>query len=181
MLTNKKIVFLIFLVFSCLFYLDKVILGPYASVIINDEFDSSFRYKTAGDLFLRQGFFAWYPNDCAGMPSYAWHFPVYHIRNLLYALMPSWLVYTILVVSLMSLAGFGMYWFLKDFLGTNTGLSFIGGILFSLYTQVQQNAVAYVVFNYAFVAFFMCLLANWKYQSLMAKITGFIFVLLVLL
>lgn len=155
---NTFVVFIIFLALSCIFYFDKLILGPNATIRIHDTFDTEFsRYASLGKLFLKHGFFVWNPQIFAGMPAYAYHFPPYYILCLLAAVFPVWLIYSALVILLMLAAAYGMYWFLKDFLGISTNLAILGGLFFSLQAQVHSNSIVHVVFNYAFPMFFMCL------------------------
>lgn len=178
-ISSKKIIFGIFVLFACLFYLDKIVLGPYAPVRIHDSFHLEFlRYRATGNLFLNHGFFAWLPNVFGGMPSYAHHFAPYYVLSILSAFVPSWLLYSVMVILLMAIAGFGMCWFLNEFLNVGLGLSLAGGLFFSLYTQVQQNAIIHVVFNYVFPAFFMCLVGSRYYKNTsLVKIASFALVL----
>ena len=173
-----KVILFIFILFSCIFYIDKIVLGPYASVRLHDTFDNEYaRIKTVGNLFLKHGLFSWYPNVCAGLPSYAYHYGPYYVLSLLSIVFAPWLIYTLSNIFLMAIAGFGMYWFLKDFLGVKRWLSFAGGALFSLYSQVQYGFSPLMSFNYIFPAFFMCQLYAERQKSRVLKISLFIFLL----
>ena len=154
---DKKKVFLTFILFSCLFYLDKVLLGSYASVLMTDTFEIEFiRYKAIGDLILRHGLFQWFPNSLGGMPAYAYQVTPYYMLSLLSSFIPQWFTYSIIVISLMAIAGFGMFWLLKDYLGIKAPMAFAAGVIFSLYTQVQANPQSQItLFNYVSPFFFM--------------------------
>jgi len=175
-------VIIIFILLISLFYCDKLILGPYATIRIHDNFDSELsRYGTLGKLLLKNGFFAWYPNIDCGMPAYAYHFPPYHMFCLISLLLPAWLLNTAFIIFYMFIAAFGMYWLLKDFLGVTAKMSFLGGLLFSLFMQLFGHSVVCVIFNYAFPMFFMCLITTGrKRASFSARLFSLIFVILVL-
>jgi len=172
----------IFILLACIFYFDKLILGPYATIRIHDTFDTEFsRYASLGRLFLNNGFFAWNPNIVCGMPAYAYHFPPYYILCLLATVFPIWFLYAALVILLMFVAAYGMYWFLKDFLKVSAELSYLGGLIFSLQMQIHSNSIVNVVFNYAFPMFFMCLItAGKKNVSFKVRLLSMVFVILTL-
>ena len=116
LISNKRLTIWIFIVIALFFHLDKIILGSFAPVIIHDTFDSDFsNFEPIGKLFVEHGFIAWNPIPAGGMPAYAHHFAPYYILNLLSAVLPSWVIYSVLVITLMIFAGYGMYRFLKDF------------------------------------------------------------------
>lgn len=168
-------VIIAFILLVCAFYCDKLILGPYATIRIHDTFDTDFpRYAAMGKLLLKNGLFAWYPNIVCGIPSYAFHTPPYYILCLLSMILPLWFLNTFSVMLLMFIAAYGMYWFLKDFLGISTEISFLGGILFSLVTQTYDKAIVHILFNYAFPIFIMFFitagnkLASFKARSISA-------------
>jgi hypothetical protein len=182
-IANKAVAAIIFLLFTGIFYLDKLVLGPYAFVRIHDTLDSEFsRYGTEGRSLLEKGFFAWNPAVLCGIPVHAYHFPPHYILCLLCAIMPNWLVYSIFTILLMFIAGFGMSWFLRDFMEVPASLCFLGGLLFALQTQIHPNAIIHVVFNYAFPMFFMCTVTFvGKDTSFKHRLFAFIFILFIFL
>lgn len=149
-------VILLFLLISLGFYADKLLLGPYSIVRLHDVFDSEFsRCKATGELVSRFGLFGWFPNVAGGSPSYAYHFVPYYPVCLMSVFLPLWLIYSLMVIALMLMAGYGLYRFLTDFLGLPEKVSIAGGVVFALSTQIQVNAVVGLVFNYAFPIFFI--------------------------
>ncbi len=153
---NKKSVILIFILITCIFYLDKIILGPFASIRIHDTFDSEFsKFRIMGELLIKHGLFLWLPNIAGGMPSYAGHHPPYYILCLLSIFFPAWFLYSAMIIILMVGAGYGMYRLLYEHLSASHELSLMGGILFSLSTQIQPNAIVHTVFNYLFPLFYV--------------------------
>ncbi len=179
---QKRFVFAILILLACIFYADKVALGPYATVRMHDLFDTEFaRYKIMGNMLMEHGLFAWYPNIAGGMPAYAYHYSPYFIWCLASILIPSWLIYTGMIFFLMIFAGYGMYWFLKDFLEVAPGLSFAGGLIFSLSSQIQPNGVMQAIFNFAFPAFFMCsVVIQLHTKSFKVRLISFLFTLFII-
>jgi hypothetical protein len=56
---RKTLVALIFAILACVFYFDKLVLGPYATIRIHDSFDYEFCcLAPLGKLFLKNSFFA---------------------------------------------------------------------------------------------------------------------------
>ena len=174
---------IIYVTLVCIFYIDKLILGPYATVRIHDTFDTEFpRYAYLGNLFLKHGFFAWNPQMILGMPAYVFHFPPHYILCLLGTIFPSWFIYSALVILLMFTAAYGTYWFMKDFLGTIPELAILGGLLFALQTQVYENPLVCVVFNYTFPLFFMCLMITAKrVVSFRTRILSLVIIFLIII
>ena len=154
LMTNKKIALAVFILIACFFYSDKLVFGPYATVRLHDSFNSEFsRYVPMGKLFMEHGFYAWYPNASGGMPSHGYQYPPFYILNLLSTFVPSWLLYTAMTILLMALAGYGLYWFLMDFLGVDSRMAFAGGLYFALY---MQGTIVHKFFMFVFPVFFMC-------------------------
>ena len=89
------------------------------------------------------------------MPSYTWHYPSYYILCLLSIVLPLWLIYTLVIILLMFLAGYGMYRLLYEYFKMPQWLSLIGGIFFCFISQIQSNNIIHTVFNYTFPIFFM--------------------------
>jgi len=179
---QKRFVFAILILLACIFYADKVALGPYATVRMHDLFDTEFaRFKIMGNMLMEHGFFAWYPNIAGGMPAYAYQFPPYYILCLTSILIPSWLIHSIMIFFLMVVAGYGMYWFLKDFLKVAPGLSFAGGLIFSLSSQIQPNTTMLSAYKFAFPAFFMCsVVIQLHAKSFKVRLISFLFILFII-
>lgn len=154
---NKKHILLFFFLLSLIFFLDKFILGPDSFIRIHDTLDSEFsRYKAMGELFFKFGLFGWYPNLAGGIPSYAYHFAPYYPLCLLSTFLPAWLIYSLMAMLLMLIAGYGMYSFLFNFLKLSQKACIAGGVLFALNTSVQGTySNCHLVFNFAFPLFFM--------------------------
>ncbi len=146
----------LFLLLAGFFYIDKFLLGPFSSVQIHDVFASDFiRQQAVGRLFLKYGFFAWYPGYAGGIPVYAWHHTPFYLLSIISTLVPVWLVYSAVCVSLMALAGWGMFALLEKHFSVGRGTAFAGGVFFALASQVQPNPIPSVYFNYLFPAFFV--------------------------
>ncbi|HRY28817.1 MAG TPA: hypothetical protein P5079_02130 [Elusimicrobiota bacterium] len=144
-----------FFLMAAVFYADKF-LGPYGLIRLHDTFDVEFaRYKAAGELLFRHGFFAWYPVAAGGSPAYAHTSPPYHPLCLLSQFFPLWFLYGALTITLMAVAGYGMYRFLNELLELDRPLASIGGFVFAVGTQIQNESIVHVVYNYAFPLFFV--------------------------
>lgn len=182
MLSDKRKALIMFILFACLFYLDKIFLGPYSYVMVSDSLYPDFqRFKITGELLFKYGIFKWYPHLFGGLPAFAYHYPPYFPWTFAAVLLPHWLFYSIMVILFMIIAGFGMYWFLKDFLNIETKLAFAGGVFFSLYSQVQTSATLSVVFNYVFPLFFMIFLtANSKNADFKTRAACFMSIILIM-
>ncbi len=159
-LLRKKYLFLhkfpafLFLALSCMFHLDKLLLGPYGFVTITDAFDSEFpQFKAVAGWIRTVGLIQWLPNIAGGMPAYANQYALYHPFVLLAFIFPLWFIYFFLVITWMFLAGYGMYLLLKDFFECRIDISILGGTLFALSSQIQLNITPTVAFLYTFPLF----------------------------
>lgn len=152
-----------FLALALLFHLDKLLLGPWAAIRQQDVFDSDyFRYGETGRLLLRHGPFSWFPNFPGGMPAYAWHHSPFFILSISAAFLPAWLIYHVMVVGLMSAAGWGMFRLLRENIGLSPRNALIGGVFFALISQIQPNCIPETVLNYAFPLFYVWSMQAWK-------------------
>ena len=152
---------------AILFYVDKLVLGPWAGVRIHDVFDSDYcRYGFMEEMVFRHGMVSWFPNYAGGIPAYAWHYPPYYILCLLTGVLPVWLIYGVMCVSLMAAAGWGMFRLLRERLNLSAQNAFFGALFFELITQVQPNNIPQLIFNYAFPLFHVWSLdvLEWKHQ-----------------
>jgi hypothetical protein len=128
-------------------------MGPYAIVRIQDTFDADFfHYAMRGRLLLEHGLYNWYPYYAGGMPAFAWQSPPDHLLTLISAFIPMWLVYGLLRITLMTLAGYGMYQLLLRLFQVKRALAVFGGAAFAFFVTF---AVENFVFNYAFPIFFI--------------------------
>ncbi len=144
---------LFFLLLALLFGFDHVLFGPWAFVRFHDVFNSGFfEYFNRGRLLLEHGFFNWYPNFAGGMPSFVFHHPPYYLLCLLSMFLPLWLIYALLRVGLMMLAGYGMYRLLHDYWQVSRPWAVLGGLFFTLSSSLY---VVHVLFIYVFPAFFV--------------------------
>lgn len=168
---TKRNTILIFVIFSFLFYIDKIIFGPFSIIRIQDTFDSEFsKCFNTGKLFFEYGFFAWYPNYPGGIPAYASHVPPFHLSCLLLMIFPAWVLYNSLVIIFMIFAGYGMYRFLCEYMKLSYWISLAGGIFFSLSTQIQLEPEIYIVFSHVFPLFFVWFIDIVQSNNLQRKI-----------
>ena len=144
--------FLLFFLFALAFNFD-LFLGPYAILRIHDTFDSGFfEFFIRGGLFLKYGLFGWDPHYAGGMPSFANQFPPYYPLALISTVLPPWLIYALMCLGLMTLAGYGMYRMLAGFFQVPRPIAVFGGAVFAV------NATFFVVhdlFIYVFPIFFV--------------------------
>ncbi len=144
--------FFLFFLFALAFNFD-LILGPYAILRIHDTFDSGFfEFFIRGGLFLKYGLFGWDPHYAGGMPSFANQFPPYYPLALLSTVLPPWLVYSLMCLGLMTLAGYGMYRMLAGFFQVSRPIAVFGGLVFSISASFF---VVQALFNYVFPIFFV--------------------------
>ena len=144
--------FLPFLVLALIFYFDFA-LGPYSIFRLHDTFDSGFfEYLIRGRLFKDSGLFSWDPHYAGGMPAFAGLFPPYYPLALLATVLPPWLIYVLMCLGFMTLAGYGMYRLMREFFQVPLPLAVFGAAVFALTVTTD---VVHLVFNYAFPLFFM--------------------------
>lgn len=158
-LHHKGLILIIFFMLSCTLHFDKIFLGDDALIRIHDSFDAEIsRFNSTSILLKDHGNFSWFPTISGGMPAYAFHHPPYFILCLLLTFISPLLLNNALAIVNSTFAGFGMYWFLKDYNKNNPGLSFFGGIIFFLITQFDGfQSQTMLVFNFAFPIFAMSL------------------------
>lgn len=152
---SRIVIFWTFLLFTLAYYFN-FIFGPYALVRLHDTFDSHFlHYVLQGKLLLKYGFFGWYPNWAGGIPSFVSQSPPYYLLNLLSTFLPLWLIYSLLCVSFMTLAAYGMFRMLRLLFQLDQRIAVWGGILFALANVADINIVVNEVFNFLFPLFFV--------------------------
>jgi hypothetical protein len=145
-----------------LFYVDKLVLGPWAAVRIHDVFDSDFlRYEPLGNLLFRQGMVSWYPHYAGGMPAYVWHHTPYFLLVVLAGFLPVWLLYAAECMGLMAAAGWGMFRLLTERMGFSARNAFLGAAFFACASQVQINNAPEMIFNCLFPLFYVWTLDVW--------------------
>ncbi len=131
-------------------------MGPYALIRLSDTFDTVFpEIKTYGDNLRHYGPGLWFPNVAGGRPSHVYHFGPLHPINILSAIMPIWLIYSLLVLVLPPIAGYGMWRMLRGFFRLPDDISLMGGVLFLLGSLTQPFHLVLEIFNYLFPLFFM--------------------------
>ena len=156
-----------------LFYVDKLVLGPWAAVRVHDVFDSDYsRYGPLGDMVFRQGMVGWYPNYAGGIPAYVWHHTPLFILCLLANFLPLWLIYGAACMGLMAAAGWGMFRLLRERMGLSARNAFLGAAFFELITQIQANNAPEMAFNYAFPLFHVWSLDVWENRRRPGRILG---------
>ncbi len=161
-LKNGKRTCLFFILVAVAFFIDKLTLGPLAAVQLHDLFETDFpRYKPMGELLFRHGPYFWYPNWPGGAPAYAWHHSPFYILNIAAQFMPLWAVYGVLLIALMSVAGYGMYRFLSEYLSVAGWVSVVGGVYFALSMQLTSLFILYT-FSYAFPLYFAL---SWEFGN----------------
>ncbi len=144
--------FLPFLLLALIFHFD-LFLGPYAILRPNNNFDSEFfNFLIRGQLFLKHGLFSWDPYFAGGMPSFAGQITPYYVLSLFSNFLPSWLIYSLLFSMLTTLAGYGMYRLLAEYLQVARPLAVFGGIVFAL-TSTFTNV--HPMSNFPFPMFFV--------------------------
>jgi len=146
----------LFFALSLLVFGDKLILGEYALIRISDTFDSNVvEFKTVANLLFEHGLFGWYPHLAGGRPSHAFHFSPLYPLVIAAQFLPLWLIYAGMKALLMLTAGYGMFRFLRDYLGFEPNLALLAGIVFAFNSQTQAAQVVHVVFNFAFPLVFV--------------------------
>lgn len=135
---------------------DKLLLGPYGLVRLDDVFDSTMvEYERLGSLLYGHGLFAWYPHFAGGRPSHAFHFTPLHPLALAAAVVPLWLLYAGLRLLLIVGAGYGMFRFGRDYLGFEPRLALVAGLVFALTSQTQTGSQVHALFNFVFPLVFV--------------------------
>jgi hypothetical protein len=151
-------VFVFFLSLAIIFHMDKVLLGGYSSVRMEAALEcvELIRSLYCGNRLLSYGFYSWAPDYCLGIPAYATHFAPYNLISMLGIVVPMWGLYSGIVITTMTLAGFGFYLFIKYFFCLPHWVAMLGGGLFALSSQVQPGLLYALIFCYAFPLFFVC-------------------------
>lgn len=153
-LRDRKRTALFFILAAAVFFIDKLTLGPLAAVQLHDVFDTDFlRYKPMGELLFKHGLYFWYPNWPGGAPAYAGQHSPFYILNVAAHIFPLWVVYSGLLIAMMSAAGYGMYRFLSGYLKAAGWVAAAGGVYFAINIQLTNLFVLYT-FSYAFPLYF---------------------------
>jgi hypothetical protein len=168
---------------ALVFHADKLFLGSFEPIIIHDTFTSEFqRYEAAGELLTKHGLFAWFPNMTGGLPSYAWHYSPFYILCLMSIIVPSWIIYALLVIVPMILAGRGMQRFLNERLKVTPWCAMAGGLFFMFSGQLMERTPV-LIFYHVFPIFFMWFTDFFDHKTSLAqklpKIIGLNLILLV--
>jgi hypothetical protein len=143
----------LFLLLVGLCFFDQVLLGPYAVVGFHDTLDVELpHFLNQGRLLLEHGLFSWYPNSCGGLPAFAGQHPPYAPPTLLLTFMPLWLLNIVWSLAQSSLAGYGMFRLLRDFLKVSDAAAFLGGTFFAF---TLMGGIYHIVFAYLFPIFFV--------------------------
>jgi hypothetical protein len=171
----------IFLANSLLFNLDKIVLGDKTLIRMHDIFESVYAdYRDYGELLFEHGLFYWFPNAAGGSPSFATHIYPYHPIAILTNFVPLWLVYTLSIIVLIWLAGYGMYVFLKQAMGYDNTLCFLGGGLFALaMSETYDDVMPSFLFNFLF-PFFLAHTTYTNHRNFFDKVRSYFLVLCVI-
>lgn len=144
-----------FTLLACVFHADKL-LGPYGVVRLHDSFNSELtRYSAGAALLWQNGPYAWMPTVAGGMPSYAAQASPFYPLTVLSLVAPLWLIYSVMTIALMAIAGYGMFRFLREPLEVPDRIAWGGGVFFALSTQIQEESIIHMVFNYTFPLFYV--------------------------
>ncbi len=150
---NDSTAFWMFFALACISFLDRILLGPYAVFGYFDMLDNDFpHFVNQGKHLLSSVFYSWYPNIAGGMPSFAGQHPPYFPPSFAAAFIPLWMVSLIWSFLAVIAGGFGIYRFLKDFIGISGKIAMLCGFM---------GAVTYMFGNiqftmtYCFPLFFM--------------------------
>ncbi len=155
--TSMKRTFVCFLMMAIVFHLDKFLLGPYAPIKIHDVFESEFsHYLVLANWLKEYGYVGWYPNFSGGAPSHVGQFGPGYILVLLSLLLPSWIIYHVLIVLMMTISGYGVYRLLRDFFSISHRFSLFGGFLYACSSQ-GWALNTYFVYDFAFPLLFVLL------------------------
>lgn len=140
----------LFLLLAVLSHLD-LILGPYAFVDFYDTIEVHFgHFRNMADLWLQHGFFAWYPFNAGGVPSFVGQHPPYHPAVFLSMIMPIWALASLWSIGQLVLAGWGMHRLLRKFFeATDEVATACSGIFATSFVGSNMH----IVFPYAFPAF----------------------------
>jgi len=164
--------YLPFLLIVTLFNLEKVVLGPSTPLRFWDVMNFSYAFhKDYGDLVLKHGLFYWYPQFAAGFPAFANQFGPTAPLNFVAAVLPLWALYILVVLATVSLAGYGMYLFLRRVIQIDVDLAFLGSLLF-MYCVAETYLFQE---EFLFVYLFPLFLLNTSYlesDKLAKKIRG---------
>ena len=154
-----------------LFYVDKLVLGPWAAIHVHDVFDCDYyRFELLGNMVSQHGMVSWFPIYAGGIPASAWHYTPYFIFCLLARFLPLWLIYGAVSIGLMAASGWGMFRLLKERMGLSARTAFLGAAFFELITQLQPNTIPQTVFNYVFPLFYVWSFDIWENRRHFARI-----------
>ena len=178
-LINKNI-FLLFLLGTCAFYIDKLAMGVHAPIRFWDEFNFAMvGHQNLGELFLKHGLFYWYPNIGGGMPAFAHQFSPLTPLNFLSQLVPLPVLYSVILIATISLAGFGMYAFLRRVLQLRLDLSLLGGVAYCL--AFAGNPLVHDEFLFAYLfPLFLIFTSYLEAQKLSSRILGYFVSILII-
>lgn len=153
---SRAAILVLFVLLAGVFHADKLLLGPHGLVRLHDTVDSEWpRFRNYGHMALDHGGSSWYPHLSGGLPTYATHHSPWHPLALACATLPPWAVYHGLVLVLMVLAGYGMYRFATEVVGTGPEVATASGVLFALGSQTQWSSLPVAVFSYLFPLFYV--------------------------
>jgi hypothetical protein len=147
---KPKNAFFLFMGGACLFYFERIILGELAPIRFWDEFNFNFAiHHDYGALFLKHGPFYWYPSIAGGLPAFANLFSPISPLSFATQVMPLPILYTVILILTIGLAGYGMFVFLQKVFNLEDKLAFIGGAVFAL--SVAQTRLLHDEFIFAYL------------------------------
>ncbi|PKN06774.1 MAG: hypothetical protein CVU73_15395 [Deltaproteobacteria bacterium HGW-Deltaproteobacteria-8] len=163
----------LFCCLSLLLCVDQL-LGPYALVRFHDWFDIVvFSERNLARDILQHGLTSWMPS-IGGMPSFVAHKPPYDLVPMLMAVLPPWLVNSLMSFLVFWATGAGMERLLREYFGLHRRVAFLGGILF----VVSCNGLNIMLFVSFLPLFFLCFLDLYRSLGLWRRARAVLLLLL---
>lgn len=154
----------LFLVLALALSLGSV-LGPWSPVPLEDFHQNLIKWSVMAEIWLRHGWFQWFPSFAGGSPTMAGPLPPWSLNVLLSTVLPPWLLYMALRAVLLFAAGFGSFLLLHRFLEVPRARALLLGGLYCL-TVINQPVID--VFT-----FFFPLFAAWGLEALTPGMSRF--------
>lgn len=125
---------ILFFLITLWIILEYIGLGPFSYIRIHDTGDSHIpRYIILTANFFKNGITYWFPHMGCGVDRLSVDLLFPHFTTILFAILPGWVAYQIIIFILLFLGGYFTYRICKDYFQMSDIVSIYAGVVFALF------------------------------------------------